>query len=170
MADTRSLVAATTGQEYLTLQTLVLKKPQIIIIINACQILRSERKLQTTGVRPSYSLPPLPFPSSTHSSKIDLSYPEILLHLSQNFHPTPKDRKKISVSSGPGNLKQPTTTTTTPNTWPPMHESQGCTNPFTHIITPKKIQIVTKFTLQNHQKLQYFCSKEKSTKGFATIL
>jgi hypothetical protein len=35
-----------------------------------------------------------PSPSSTHSSKIDLSYPEVPLPLSKNFTLPPKDGKK----------------------------------------------------------------------------
>jgi hypothetical protein len=108
--------------------------------------------------------PPLPFPSYTHSSKIDLSYPEILPPLSQNFTlPPPKDGKEISVSSGPGNLKQPTTTTTTPNTWPPMHGSQGCTNPFTHI-TPKKNSDTYKIYTTKSPKITIFALKKNQQK------
>jgi len=95
-AATRNLVAAsTTGQEYLTLKTLILKKPEIIIIIiNACENFEvGKENYKTTGVRPSYSLPPHPLPSPTHQRLI---YPirKVLLSLEPKLHPTTKRREK----------------------------------------------------------------------------
>jgi len=95
-AATRNLVAAsTTGQEYLTLKTLILKKPEIIIIIiNACENFEvGKENYKTTGVRPSYSLPPHPLPSPTHQRLI---YPirKCFFPSSQNFTLPPKDGKK----------------------------------------------------------------------------
>jgi hypothetical protein len=116
---------------------------------------------------PSFILFITPSPSSTHSSKIDLSYPEVLLPASQNFTLPPKDGKKISVSSGPGNLKQPAQ--------PQIHGHQcmrakGAPTHLHVLPPPKKFQIVTKFTLQNHQKSTIFALKKKSTKGFCNLL
>jgi len=146
VAATRNLVAWTTGQQYLTLKTLISKKKrEIIIIINACQILRSGRKLQTTGVRPSYYLSPRPLPPHTHQRLI---YPirKCFFPWAKTSPYHQKTEKKISVSSGPGNLKHPPAQ-------PQIHGHQcmRAKGAPTHLHVlhppPKKFQIVTKFTL-----------------------
>jgi len=136
---------------------------------NKCLSNFEVRKEITNNRCPSFILFITPSPSSTHSSKIDLSYPEVLLPLSQNFTLPPKDGKKISVSSGPGNLKQPAQ--------PQIHGHQcmRAKGAPTHLHVlhppspPQKISDSYKIYTTKSPKIYNICSKEKINKRFLQL-
>jgi hypothetical protein len=87
--------------------------------------------------------------------------------LSQNFTLPPKDGKKISVSSGPGNLKQPAQ--------PQIHGHQcmrakGAPTHL-HVLHPPPPQISDSYKIYTTKspKIYNICSKEKINKRFLQL-